>query len=44
MTNNQTKQELWKEITTIINCTNLSEVDKELFLELINEYCLKNGK
>jgi len=33
-----TKKELWKEITVLINATNFTETDKDLFTKLIQEY------
>ncbi len=38
---NKTKAELWKEILLLIDCTNFSETDKDIFRILIETYSLK---
>lgn len=35
------KSELWKEITILVQATHFTEIDKEILLNLINEYSIK---
>lgn len=37
-----TKEELWQEIKTIVNATQFTAIDKELFLDCIKEWGEKN--
>ena len=36
-----TRGELWKEITTLVDATNFTEIDKKTFIKLIEEYSFR---